>query len=242
MTGGTTPVGSEDPAEQRAGIRRRMVQIVVGVLIQAAILFLASGQWTWIWAWVYLLTSAAILVVNARVLVSRHPDLVAERGRAAQDAKAWDKWLALVVSVVGPLGTMLVAGLDRRFGWSGPMPWGLHLTGWLLFVLGNGLWTWAMISNRFFSGLVRVQHERGHIVVSAGPYAWVRHPGYLGMAVFSTGTALLLGSWWALLPAGLTAVGLIVRTVLEDRTLQVELPGYREYAQQVRYRLLPGVW
>lgn len=242
MAHGTAPQGLADRAELQAAVRRRMAQVVVGVLIQAGVLFLASGQWTWLWAWVYLVTSVAVLAANALLLLSAQPELVAERGRVAADAKGWDKWLALLISIVGPLSTLLVAGLDMRFQWSGTIPWGLHLVGWLLFVLGNGLWSWAMVSNPFFSGLVRIQHERGHTAVSAGPYAWLRHPGYLGMSVFMIGSALLLGSWWALIPAALTAALLVVRTALEDKTLQDELPGYQEYAGVVRYRLVLGLW
>ncbi|MBC7224324.1 MAG: isoprenylcysteine carboxylmethyltransferase family protein, partial [Anaerolineae bacterium] len=107
---------------------------------------------------------------------------------------------------------------------------------------GLGLATWAMASNPFFSAFVRIQRERGHRVVADGPYRYVRHPGYLGAIVFQMAIPLALGSLWALLPSGVAAALYVARTVLEDRTLQEELAGYREYAQKVRHRLLPGLW
>jgi protein-S-isoprenylcysteine O-methyltransferase Ste14 len=105
-----------------------------------------------------------------------------------------------------------------------------------------GLMTWAMAVNNYFSLVVRIQKDRGHTVVTGGPYHYVRHPGYVGGILFQLGTPLLLGSMWALIPAGLTVLLLVVRTALEDRTLLKELEGYQEYAQQTHYRLLPGLW
>ena len=98
------------------------------------------------------------------------------------------------------------------------------------------------VSNRFFSTMVRIQADRGQTVATAGPYRYVRHPGYVGYSVSFFGMALALGSLWALVPAVLMACLLVVRTALEDRTLQDELAGYTDYARQVRYRLLPGIW
>lgn len=101
---------------------------------------------------------------------------------------------------------------------------------------------WAMRTNTFFARVVRIQAERGHHVISTRPYAQVRHPGYVGLCTLGLGMPLLLGSWWAFIPGALEVGLLIVRTALEDRTLQAELPGYGEYAARVRCRLLPGIW
>jgi protein-S-isoprenylcysteine O-methyltransferase Ste14 len=118
----------------------------------------------------------------------------------------------------------------------------VQLIALVVLVLGYALVSWAMASNRFFSGMLRIQTDGGHTVETKGPYQFVRHPGYTGMTTFTLATPVLLGSWWALIPA-LVNLGLFVlRTALEDRTLQSELPGYEEYARQVRYRLLPKVW
>jgi len=135
-----------------------------------------------------------------------------------------------------------VAGLDERFGWSHQITPVIHLIGLTFYGLGQGLFSWAMASNKNFSTAVRIQMDRGHTVATSGPYRYIRHPGYMGYIVSSLGMALALGSLWAIIPAGLIACFLVVRTVLEDRTLQDELPGYKDYAQGVRYRLLPGIW
>ncbi len=231
----------EDP-ETRHFVIRRLLQVVFSLLIQAVTLFLASGRLDWGWAWLYVGVSALLLAVNIVILVPRHPEMVAERAQIKPDAKRWDRALAGVVSLYGPVGTLLVAGFDARFGWSPTLNASLHLAGFALFVLGFALLTWAMTSNRFFSGLVRIQVERGHTVQTGGPYASVRHPGYLGMTIFILAMPLMLGSLWAFLPAGIAVATLMVRTVLEDRTLQAELDGYAEYARRVRYRLIPRLW
>jgi len=116
------------------------------------------------------------------------------------------------------------------------------MVGLALILAGYVLASYALIENAYFSGTVRIQEERGHKVVSSGPYAWVRHPGYLGSLLASLGIPLLLDSVWAFIPAIIIGVFFIIRTSLEDHFLQENLAGYREYAQKVRYRLLPGVW
>jgi protein-S-isoprenylcysteine O-methyltransferase Ste14 len=137
---------------------------------------------------------------------------------------------------------LVVAGLDKRFAWSPRLPLLLHGTAFVIIGLGYSLSTWATVANRFFSAVARIQREREHVVVTTGPYQYVRHPGYAGAIVTSLATPLLLGSLWALVPAALAVCQLVIRTALEDRFLQDELEGYHHYAAQVRYRLLPGVW
>ena len=128
-----------------------------------------------------------------------------------------------------------------RFEWStmSPIFWPAGL---ILFVVGAMLFSRSMGVNPFFEKTVRIQSDRGHRVIDTGPYSVVRHPGYLGFFGWCLSAPLLLGSWWAFVPAGLTLVGLIIRTALEDRTLRKELEGYEAYSTRVRYRLLPGVW
>ncbi len=137
--------------------------------------------------------------------------------------------------------TFLIAGLDERFHWSPASSVNIHLINLTFFILGNALIGWSMASNKFFSMGVRIQDERGHTVVSGGPYQYVRHPGYAGIIVNAIFTPMLLGSLWAFIPALLSASLFVVRTGL-DHTLQQELEGYKEYSQKVRYRLLPGIW
>jgi protein-S-isoprenylcysteine O-methyltransferase Ste14 len=215
-----------------------MLQVVITYLILAAILLVSSGRLNWIWAWAYLGVGLGILVINAVILPA---ELIAERGQPGGNVKRWDRVLTTLAQVP-TLGVQVVAGLDERFGWSPQSTPAIHLVGLAFFVLGQGLFSWAMASNKFFSTAVRIQMDRGHTVATSGPYRYVRHPGYTGFIVSFLGTALALGSLWAIIPAGLIACLLVVRTALEDRTLQDELPGYKEYAQRVRYRLLPGIW
>jgi protein-S-isoprenylcysteine O-methyltransferase Ste14 len=136
----------------------------------------------------------------------------------------------------------ILAGLDQRYGWTNGFPVAAQIAAVAICILSYALFIWAMASNRFFSQIVRIQSDRDHVVATAGPYRYVRHPGYAGMVVFELAMSTLLGSWWAILAGGVCSSLIILRTALEDRTLQVELPGYAEYARQVRYRLLPGVW
>ena len=136
----------------------------------------------------------------------------------------------------------LVAALDMRFAWTLNIGVTWHVVGAVLFAAGLGLFGWAMITNAYFSTAVRIQSERGQTVCRTGPYTFVRHPGYTGTLLQSIGMPLLLGSWWALIP-GLLAAGLMTaRTTFEDRALQAELPGYVDFVQNVRYRLIPGIW
>jgi len=225
--------------EMTTAIVKRMVQVVVQFLVLAVILFISAGRLSWGWAWAYLGVGVGILIVNVLVMP---PEVIAERGRTdKKDIKDWDRVLT-TLSILPTLGVPIVAGLDERWGWSPQLALTVHLLGLAFIVLGQGLFTWGMVSNKFFSTAVRIQAERDHTVATGGPYRYVRHPGYVGFIVASFATALALGSLWALIPAALMMVLLIVRTALEDRTLQEELSGYKEYAERVRYRLLPGIW
>jgi protein-S-isoprenylcysteine O-methyltransferase Ste14 len=219
-------------------VRKRMVQVFAQLGLFAVVLFVSAGTLDWPWAWIYLGVSVAILAVNGLALPR---ELIAERGATRENVKAWDKTLTRLV-LFPYVATWLVVGLDKRFTWSPELPVLLHLVALGVFALGEGLFTWAMVSNRFFSTAVRLQMERGHSVASAGPYRYVRHPGYVGFILFTLATPVALGSLWGLVTAGIVAILFVVRTALEDRTLRQELDGYEAYARQVRYRLVPGVW
>jgi protein-S-isoprenylcysteine O-methyltransferase Ste14 len=183
-----------------------------------------------------------MIAVNAIFILPRDQGLIAERAQPKADAKAWDKLIVNLIVLIGFLGTLFVAGLDKRFSWSPPLSAWVIGGALVLLVLSYGLSSWAMISNRFFSAYVRIQLDRGHTVVTAGPYRFLRHPAYLAGILSTLATPVLLGSLWALVPGLLGAALTILRTLLEDRTLQAELPGYQDYARRVRYRLVPGVW
>jgi protein-S-isoprenylcysteine O-methyltransferase Ste14 len=158
-----------------------------------------------------------------------------------QDAKPWDKILSPMLAF-GSLLILIVAGADKGFGWSTPFTLNTKLAALLVIILGFAFGSWALIENKFFSGVVRIQTDRGHHVVTTGPYRFVRHPGYAGALWTYLAMPILFDSIWAFIPAVFLLGVLVLRTSLEDRTLQAELPGYAEYAQRTRYRLLPGIW
>ncbi len=225
----------------RAGILKRAVQIGIQLLIMAGILFISSGRLDWWMAWVYLAIFAVGVTINAAFLMRISPELIAERARVRTNAKGWDKALGTLWGILS-LIALLIAGLNVRFGWPPQLPLELQLVAVVFVALGSAVASWAMISNAFFAGTVRIQEERGHTTVSEGPYRFVRHPGYAGWMLSGIALVLMLGSLWAVIPAGLAAIALVARTALEDQMLQEELDGYSEYAQRVRYRLVPGLW
>ena len=230
----------ELPQDLRSGIIKRIEQIIGLIVFEAALLFVSAGRLDWSWAWVFIGLYLLGVLINAYYMFQNSPETIARRA-SGEGIKSWDKKVSGLWAVAGVI-QLIVAGLDQRFGWSGELSFAIHLLGVLGFILGFGLFSWAMITNAYFATVVRVQQSSGHQVCTTGPYRVIRHPGYVGAIVESFAMPLLFGSWWALIPGALAAVFIIVRTALEDKTLQVELNGYREYAQRIRYRLLPGVW
>lgn len=230
-------------APPRTFTLRAVILMLFFIVVIPLLPLLISGQWSWWQAWAYALVSIVGFAISRFLARRRHPDILAERARFLQhpDAKSWDKVLAPLVGLGGGL-IPLVAGLEARFDWPPTFSLLVSIVSLLVLVAGYVFGSYALIENRFFSGMVRLQVDRGQQVVSTGPYRWMRHPGYAGALVSYLATPLLLDSTWAFLPVVFLAVSLVIRTSLEDRTLQEELPGYREYAGRVRYRLLPGIW
>jgi protein-S-isoprenylcysteine O-methyltransferase Ste14 len=222
------------------------LRVTVAHLLIPLLLLLCGWDVDWWEAWVYALLIVAAGVGGRFWAERRHPGLLAERARALSgdtaDVKPWDRVLAPLMAVSLTFPLVIVAGLDHRFGWSPDFPRGLEMLGFSMIVLGYAFATWALVENRFFSSMVRIQTDRGHAVCDSGPYRFVRHPGYAGNLLPLPGIVLALGSVWTLVPAALALIIAFVRTALEDRTLQDELPGYRDYAGVVRYRLIPGVY
>jgi len=221
-------------------------QVVVLALVVVGMPFLPlliSWRWGWWEAWVYAAIGVLGFFVSRTLAARRHPDLLSERARGLrqEDAKAWDKVLAPAVAL-GAGSIPLVAGLDARFGWSPSFGLPIKVLALVVILAGYALSSYALIENRFFSGAVRLQTDRGHRVVSSGPYRWVRHPGYAGGLLAHLATPVFLDAGWAFVPALVIAILTVVRTELEDKALQEQLEGYREYARRVRYRLLPGLW
>ncbi len=235
---------SEMTLEVRQGVNRWIRQAAVGSIGYLLFIFLPAGRLDWVWGWAQFAVLVAVLAAHPLILIPIDPELLAERqkGMYDQGVKSWDK---VLTSFAGALMFLpwFIAGLDLRFGWTDPpLSLQLHLGGLLVQVLGYALFMWAMACNAFFSEGVRIQDERGHSVASGGPYRVVRHPGYAGAIVSALAGPFLLGSLWGLIPAALTAVVFAIRTALEDKTLKEELPGYQDYAQDTRWRLLPFIW
>jgi protein-S-isoprenylcysteine O-methyltransferase Ste14 len=228
------------PALNQSGINR-LIQVIGSTALIAALMFLAAGRLDWMSAWVFLALSTLTFLTAGVYVVRKNPDVVNERGKGAEGAKTWDRILTTIYAAF-MFAMYIVAGIDAgRFQWS-VMPLALQVLGGSGFVLGMLWMYWAMLTNTFLAMVVRIQSERGHRTVSSGPYRYVRHPMYVGILVSYGATPLLLGSWLALIPFAIMGALLVLRTSLEDKTLQNELVGYAEYAQRVRYRLMPGVW
>jgi protein-S-isoprenylcysteine O-methyltransferase Ste14 len=240
----STATVSEVSPETRRAIVKWIVQAALGVPAYGLLLFLAAGTLDWVWGWVLLIVLAAFLTAHPLILIPIDPALLAEREKGLGDkaVKAWDRWIAGLAAGLFPIVSWVVAGLDVRLGWTGPIALAYHVGGLVIMALGYALFLWAMASNAFFAEGVRIQEERGHAVATGGPYRYVRHPGYTGAILSQAATPLLLGSPWAVIPTVASAALYVVRTYLEDRMLTRELPCYEEYTRQTRYRLLPGVW
>jgi protein-S-isoprenylcysteine O-methyltransferase Ste14 len=214
---------------------------ILGIAGMGVALFWSAGRIDWWAAWAAIAVWLAFYIAMDILLLRFNPDLMAERLNPPKGAKSWDRALMSIFRLT-TLVRYILAGLDQRYGWTVGFPVAAQLAGLVVCVLGYALLAWAMTSNSFFSQIVRIQTDRGQTVITHGPYRYVRHPAYVGMILFELAMSVLLASWVSLLASGLCAILLILRTALEDRTLHAELTGYVDYAGQVRYRLLPGIW
>jgi len=223
---------------------RQWIRLVVVYLLIPLVLFICAGDFGWWQAWLYSILIFAAGIGGRMWAEQRHPGLTAERQNInnIHNAKAWDKVLAPLMAVSISFPMVIVAGLDHRYNWSGEFPLWLNVIGFILISIGYAYAAWALAENRFFSSVVRIQTDRGHVVCDSGPYRFVRHPGYAGNILALFGIVLALDSVWTLIPAALASVISVIRTALEDQTLQEELPGYRDYTRRVRYRIIPGIY
>lgn len=218
-----------------------IVYSVVLPLIVGALLFVPAGRIDWQLGWLFLAVSTVVTIISALWLRRVNPEIFAARRRIQPGTKGWD-FVVLNILFAAIFAVFVVAGMDAgRYRWS-DLAWPTVVAGYFLYLSGFAGMTWAQGVNRHFEPGVRIQADRSHHVIDTGPYRIVRHPGYAAAILLFVGMALTLGSLWALLPVAVIAVDLIVRTALEDATLQRELPGYLEFTRRTRYRLLPGVW
>ena len=234
-----TAAGSD--SDIRRGMTTWTIKNAASTVVFGALMFLAAGRLDWIMGWVFVGIMAANVVLSLAVIGRRHPDLLAERSGLQRNTRPWDLPLAVFMAY-SPLLIVLAAALDLRFGWTRPPALGVSLAMLVPVLAGWVVMYWAMMTNRFFSGTVRIQADRGHAVVTTGPYRIVRHPGYAAAIVIYAALPLMLGSVYAFVPFAVFLGVVVARTALEDRTLRGELPGYEEYCRVTRYRLVPGVW
>jgi protein-S-isoprenylcysteine O-methyltransferase Ste14 len=224
-------------------MRRFLRRTTFSLLVLAIILFGAAGTLDWPQAWIYLGLTAA-MSFGAGFWLARHdPALLAERlGSLIQrEQKGWDKFFMMIMLALW-VSWLVLMGLDAgRYHWS-KVPLVLQGAGFLLLCLGAYLVWLTLKANSYAAPVIKIQKERGHQVVTTGPYAYVRHPMYAGALVVLVGAPLLLGSWWGLAAASGLVLLIGLRAVLEERTLSAELDGYADYATRVRYRLVPHLW
>lgn len=217
-----------------------LLQLVVTLGVMGVLLFWPAGTFDWPAAWWFAAAFIICTLIAVAIIWRVNPEIFAARSRIQPGTKAWDYFfIALIIG--GFLFVLVVAGLDFRNEWSA-MPVWLVATGFVLFLLGYAGSIWPVAVNRHFEPGVRIQEDRGQTVIDTGPYAIVRHPGYSAAVLLIFGMALMLGSYWALIPAVIAVFGTAVRTLLEERTLRAELPGYTAYTQRVKWRWVPGVW
>ncbi len=232
-------------SEDISGISWTMVvRFLVYVVLLPFVLFIAAGRFDWTMAWIYIGIHILFTLVSRLIVFRTNPETLVERARSTQkeDVAGEGRLMVLIVGLIGPLVLWIIAGLDHRYSWSPDISFFIEILALACVIFGYAVGTWAMITNAFFSAVVRIQEDRDHRVVTDGPYRIVRHPAYAGGLFSSLGIPLMLGSVWALIPAGLALVFMVMRTVNEDKMLMEELPGYSDFAQQTRYRLIPGIW
>ena len=217
-----------------------VIRTVAFLAIIGALLFGAAGRIDWLMGWAYL---SILTALSITILALGNREMLLVRAGKEKGTKKWDPFLAPFSFLLFWPGANVVAALDYgRFHWSPPLPLPVQLIALIPFALGLAFAAWAMVTNKFFAKCVAIQTERKHVVITTGPYAYVRHPGYAGSLLAFITLPIALGSLWALLPAAAGLSLWVVRTFLEDRTLQKDLEGYTEYAQQVPWRLIPHIW
>jgi protein-S-isoprenylcysteine O-methyltransferase Ste14 len=233
-----------DEGEQqrvRRTLRRGLLEFGAYMLLLAAAMFWPAGGLGWARGWAFLIAFFALNLAAIAYLWRTNPDIVVARSARHRGTELWDRVLFFLLNLL-IVAVFPVAAMDNaRFHWSYVPPW-LTVVGYVLFVGSMAGIIWVLRVNKFAEPRVRIQGERQHAVVDTGPYAVVRHPFYVLAFFLYGGIPLALGSYWGLVPSALGMVVLVLRTALEDRMLQNELAGYKDYARRVRYRLIPGVW
>lgn len=221
--------------------RSLLIKTLLTFGVTAAVIFASAGRLTYWQGWLFVGFYTIFAVLTAGRYVRRKA-LVSERLNPGPGVKWWDRIIFRIFASLCLVIIVLSSFDAGRFGWSPKLPAAVYIISNAVMYISYSFIIWAMFTNDFFSSRVRIQTDRGQYVVQSGPYSFVRHPGYLGVMFWLPSLAVVLGSLWALIPAGLAMITMLIRTYLEDQMLKKELTGYVEYSQKVRYRLLPGVW
>lgn len=218
-----------------------IIRGVVSTALGCCLFFLGAGNWTITRAWIYFLIAAIVVLISNIMIAKNNPGLLHQRSKIRKGSKTWDKIWLFTFMVFFMYGMPFIAGYD--IGRLGNQINGLSFyLGIILFLISGSLATWAMVVNKFFETSVRIQDDRGHYVITDGPYKYVRHPGYSAMIFWAVGFPLAVGSLLALYVGLGLLLAMALRTFLEDKTLQRELTGYKEYTRKVKYRLIPFIW
>lgn len=222
--------------------RKMVASMLVTTIFIAVIVFIPVGRLDWMLGWIFVAAWSLPKLVFTFILRWYDPELLVERMTRHQNTQKYERVIIPLYYILS-LGTILFAVLDGgRFHWSAQVPTVVIILSYIINLSGSLLAYWAVSANPFFSSESRLQIDRNQRVTRSGPYRFVRHPGYLASILLWPVYGLMLGSWWAFIPGLLAAMMMLIRTIYEDRMLRTELPGYAEYARQVRYRLFPGIW
>ncbi len=230
-----------DSVPKKPSMTTLLPRLLALVVIMAILLFLPAGRLDWLQAWASILAFSSFVTSYALWIQRNDPEQLKERSQVGMNTKGWDKVILMLYTIL-LLAMPVLSGLDAvRFKWA-RVPMAVQMLGWLGAVFAGYLIFRTGMVNTYLSRTARIQDDRGQKVIDSGPYALVRHPMYLGVIALMLSIPLLLGSFWSLIPGGLIGVLFVIRTALEDRMLAQELPGYQEYSQRVRYRIIPGIW
>jgi len=223
-------------------IIRAVIQFLFALAFWGGLLFWSAGSISWLRGWIHLSLWIVTLAANLIILLHTNRAVLAARTKKQRFEKRFDKIMMLLVTLPTTLAIPIVAGLDAVRYQLAPLPFWTIYPALVLHIAGDAFALWAMVVNPYLEKAVRIQKERGHRVVTTGPYAFVRHPMYAGFIMLLAGVPLTLGSGYTFVPVGVVVLVLIIRTVFEDHMLIRDLPGYDDYARRIRHRLLPGIW
>jgi len=229
---------------ERILTRKWCVQTAGFLVVYSPIFLFASGDFRWVSGWVWMAILSVFMLMHPVLLIPINPSVLVERARGVHsgESQTWDVIIVFVFVGLFPYISQFIGALDHRFSWSPLFPNTLKGIGIAAVIHGFAIFLWAMAANAFFAEGVRIQAERSHKVCDRGPYRFIRHPGYSGSIIATLFLPFLLGSIWALIPAFAAAAGNVARTILEDKFLMENLPGYPAYARAVRSRLIPYIF